>query len=120
MRTRLALPIIAGLVGSLALAPGTAGAQREPLLINTSLDYVCASAGPVTVRLPGSLPATGKVGEPVEPSHVGVDVTVPAAALAGLPAAVSVTSFAELDVAPQKWSATVSDPVPLTDPVTLA
>jgi len=114
------LPIIAGMVvGTLALAPGAAGAQREPLLVDTTLNYACAEAGPVTVRVTASLPATGTVGEPVEPSHVGVDVTVPAAALAGLPNAASVTSVAKLEVLPETWTATLSEPVPLADPVAL-
>lgn len=120
MRFRRILPMIAGMVvTTLSLAPGTAGAQEEPLLVETSLDYVCAEAGPVTVRVAASLPATGTVGEPVEPSQVDVEVTVPAAALAGLPNAASVTSVAKLEVLPETWTAVLSEPVPLADPVVL-
>jgi hypothetical protein len=120
MRFPRILPITAGMVvTTLALAPGTAGAQQEPLLVETSLDYVCAEAGPVTVRVAASLPATGTVGEPVEPSQVDVEVTVPAAALAGLPNAASVTSVAKLEVLPETWTAVLSEPVPLADPVVL-
>jgi hypothetical protein len=120
MRFRRILPIIAGMVATtLALAPGTAGAQQEPLLVDTSLDYVCAEAGPVTVRVAASFPTTGTVGEPVEPSEVEVEVTLPAAALAGLPNAASVTSTAKLEVLPETWTAVLSEPVPLADPVVL-
>lgn len=121
MRIRRTLPIvIAGIVGTLALAPGNAGAQREPLLVDTTLDYVCAEVGPVTVRVTATLPAAGKVGEPVEPSRAGIEVSVPAAAFAGLPGAATVTSVTRLEVLPETWSAVLSDPVPLADPVALA
>jgi hypothetical protein len=88
--------VTAGMAAVVALAPGTAGAQREPLLIDTTLDYVCADSAPVTVRVAGSLPATGKVGEPVEASHTDVEVTVPATSLAALPGAATVTSVTRL------------------------
>jgi hypothetical protein len=120
MRTRRILPIVAGIVTTLALAPGNAGAQREPLLVDTTLDYVCAEVGPVTVRVTATLPATGKIGEPVEPSRAGIEVSVPAAALAGLPGAATVTSVTRLEVSSETWSAVLSDPVPLADPAVLA
>ncbi|MFI7679704.1 DUF6801 domain-containing protein [Actinophytocola sp. NPDC049390] len=121
-RNRRAL-VIAGVAISLVVVPGNAGAQREPLhgepqVIDTSLDYVCGEAGPVTLRVTATLPAAGVVGAPVEPVDVGLAVTVPATALAGLPGAASVTAVTRLDVHPERWSA-VSDPVPLADPVVL-
>lgn len=111
--------VVAGMAAALSLAPGTAGAQREPLLVDTTLDYLCAGSVPVTVRVTASLPATGKIGEPVEPSHVGVEVSVPAAALAGLPNAAQVASVARLEVLPETWTAVLSEPVPLADPAVL-
>lgn len=108
--------VTAGMAAVVALAPGTADAQREPLLVDTKLDYVCADSGPVTVRVIATLPATGKVGEPVEASHVGVEVSVPAASLSGLPNAASVTSVARLEVLPETWTAVLAEPVPLADP----
>lgn len=118
-RSRRALLVVAGMAAALSLAPGTAGAQREPLLVDTTLDYLCADSVPVTVRVTASLPATGKVGEPVEASHVGVEVSVPAAALAGLPNAAQVTSVARLEVLPETWTAVLAEPVPLADPAVL-
>lgn len=120
MRIRATLPIIAGMVATLALAPGTAGAQREPLLVDTTIGYVCDGVTePVTVHVTASLPAAGTVGEPVEPSHADITVSVPAAALAGLPAAATVTSVARLEVAPQTWVSELTEPVPLADPLVL-
>lgn len=121
-RIRRALVIAAAAI-SLVVVTGNAGAQQDPppagpLVIDASLDYVCGEAGPVTLRVTGTLPQEGVVGEPVEASDVGLQVTVPAPAFAGLPDAASVTAVTRLDVRPATWTAVQSDPVPLADPVT--
>jgi hypothetical protein len=118
-RIRRALLVVAAMGVTLPFVPGTAGAQQEPQLVDATLDYLCAEVGTVAVRVTATLPAAGKTGEPVEPTDVGIEVTVPSAALAGLPGAASVTSLARLDVAPETWSAVLSEPTPLTDPVVL-
>lgn len=121
-RNRRALAIAAAAT-SLVVVPANAGAQQapppEPLVVDTSLDYVCGEAGPVGLRVTATLPPTGVTGEPVGPSDVGLEVTVPAAALAGLPGAASATAVTRLDVLPEQWTAVQSDPVPLADPVVL-
>jgi hypothetical protein len=116
--------VIAAAATSLVLLPGMAGAQRVPLqpgpqVIDTSLDYVCGEAGPVTLRVTATFPAKGLAGEPVEPEGVGLELSVPAAALAGLPGAAGATAMTSLDVQPGTWTAVQSDPVPLADPVVL-
>lgn len=122
-RIRRALVIAAAAVSLVAVA-GNAGAQQEPRragpqVIDTSLGYVCGEAGPVTLRVTATLPPSGVIGEPVEPADVGLQVTVPATALAGLPGAATVTAVTRLDVQPETWTAVLSDPVPLADPVVL-
>lgn len=122
-RNRRAL-VIAAMATSLVVVPGNAGAQQEPphaatQEIDTTLDYVCGEAGPVTLRVTATLPSAGVVGEPIEPEAVGLEVTVPAPALAGLPGAAAVTAVTRLDVQPEEWTAVLSDPVPLADPAVL-
>ncbi|MFC4853371.1 DUF6801 domain-containing protein [Actinophytocola glycyrrhizae] len=122
-RNRRAL-VIAAAATSLVVVPGNAGAQQEPprtepLVIDTSLDYVCGEAGPVTLRVTASFPSAGVAGEPVEPGDVGLELTVPATALAGLPDAAGVTAVTRLGVLPETWTAVLSDAVPLADPVVL-
>jgi hypothetical protein len=122
-RNRRAL-VIAAMATSLVVVPGNAGAQQEPphaapQEIDTSLGYVCGEAGPVTLRVTATLPPAGVVGEPIEPEDVGLELTVPAPALAGLPGAAAVSAVTRLDVSSETWTAVLSDPVPLADPVVL-
>lgn len=124
MRRNRRAPAIVAVAISLVVVPGNAGAQQDPpapapLVIDTSLDYLCGEAGPVTLRVTATLPPTAVAGAPIAPEDAGLQVTVPAAALAGLPGAASVTAVTRLDVLPQKWAAVLSDAVPLADPVVL-
>jgi hypothetical protein len=123
-RNRRALVIAAAAISLVAL-PGFAAAQRVPLppgaqVIDTSLDYLCGEAGPVTVRVAAKLPSKGLAGEPVEPDEAALEVTVPAATLAGLPGAARVTAVTSLDVRAGTWTAAQTEPLPLADPVVLA
>ncbi|MGB3439376.1 MAG: DUF6801 domain-containing protein [Actinophytocola sp.] len=122
-RNRRALAIAAAAT-SLVVVPGIAGAQQEPprsepLVIDTSLGYLCGEAGPVTLRVTATLPPSAVAGVPIAPKDAGLQVTVPASAFAGLPGAASVAAVTRLDVLPATWTAVQSDPVPLAGSVVL-
>jgi hypothetical protein len=112
--------LAAAMVGPLPVA----SAQDETTKVDTRFAYLCpfpSGEQRVEVRLSAEFPVSATVEQPVRPSGLAIELTVPQAALAELTArgAASVTAVARVDVsiaqgsagAETNWSGTETDPV---------
>jgi hypothetical protein len=116
----------AGVIVALT-GPGPAGAQEDTRKVDVDVAYQCARptdrTWPVTLHVTATFPASGKVGEPIQPADVSLSLSVPPEALAELSGAgaVAATSSVKLTTsivqggtaATATWGATQDEKVPL-------
>lgn len=128
-RRSLAMPSLAGIVMLAAGLVGplpTASAQDATTHVDTRLAYLCpfpSGEQEIEVHLVADLPTTATAGQPVRPSDLGIELTVPQAALSDLTArgAASLTAVARVGVsithdgssATTNWSGAETSPVSL-------